>query len=98
MIRLLENPGKAKRLVKRLKIRSDWNSIKIDVMETGLRAKFEQNHDLRELLLATGEEELQEGNMWGDTFWGIDLKTNVGENHLGKLLMKIRAELSKIYL
>jgi predicted NAD-dependent protein-ADP-ribosyltransferase YbiA (DUF1768 family) len=32
--------------------------------------------------------ELIEGNWWGDTYWGVC--NGVGENHLGKLLMKIR--------
>ena len=37
------------------------------------------------------DEELIEGNWWGDTYWGVC--NGVGENHLGKLLMKIREEL-----
>ena len=28
-------------------------------------------------------------------FWGIDLKKNLGQNHLEKLLMKIRDDLRK---
>jgi predicted NAD-dependent protein-ADP-ribosyltransferase YbiA (DUF1768 family) len=43
------------------------------------------------MLKATGDEELVEGNWWNDTFWGVC--NGVGENNLGKLLMKIRAEL-----
>lgn len=46
--------------------------------EPGLQAK----------LLETGNEELVEGNYWGDTFWGVC--RGRGENHLGKLLMKVR--------
>jgi predicted NAD-dependent protein-ADP-ribosyltransferase YbiA (DUF1768 family) len=48
---------------------------------------------LRTLLLATNGHELVEGNKHGDTFWGVDLCTNVGDNHLGKLLMQVRDEL-----
>ncbi len=36
---------------------------------------------------------LQEGNRWGDTFWGVDLRTGKGENKLGKILMRVRKEL-----
>jgi N-glycosidase YbiA len=46
---------------------------------------------LAESLIATGDQILVEGNHWGDTFWGVC--NAKGENHLGKLLMKIRAEL-----
>lgn len=34
-----------------------------------------------------------EGNTWGDKFWGVC--DGEGENHLGKLLMEVRAELTK---
>ena len=55
-------------------------------------AKFTQNLLLKEKLLATGTEELVEGNNHGDTFWGC--VNGKGENHLGKILMKVREELS----
>lgn len=70
--------------------RADWAEIKIQVMWDILVAKFE-NPMLRELLLDTGDAELIEGNTWGDVFWGVC--GGVGENWLGKLLMKLRAEL-----
>ena len=38
---------------------------------------------------------LEEGNTWHDTFWGVDAKTGEGQNHLGKILMKIREELKE---
>ena len=37
---------------------------------------------------------LEEGNRWHDTFWGIDQNTGKGENHLGKILMKVRDEIA----
>ena len=60
-------------------------------MLTGLRYKF-SNPDLKEKLLATGNEELVEGNWWGDQYWGIC--DGIGKNKLGKLLMKVRKELA----
>ena len=44
----------------------------------------------REKLLDTGNAELQEGNNWGDRYWGVDLKTGYGENRLGRIIMKVR--------
>ena len=44
------------------------------------------------MLIKTGNTELIEGNFWGDTFWGIC--DGVGENNLGKILMRVRKELS----
>ena len=47
---------------------------------------------LRSKLIATGSEYIQEGNWWGDTFWGVDLKADHphGDNRLGIMLMEIR--------
>lgn len=88
------SPSDVKRESAHVKLIDNWNIVKFNVMEEVLRAKFE-NHELKELLLATGNENLQEGNYWDDKCWGVDLKVspNVGENHLGRLLMKIRDEL-----
>lgn len=84
-------PKKAKWAGRKINIRPDWNDIKLDVMEILLRAKFTQNKGLGEMLLLTYPYELEETNNWGDTFWGVC--DGVGQNHLGKLLMKIRNEL-----
>ena len=45
------------------------------------------------VLLDTGEEILEEGNTWHDTYWGVDLKTGEGKNMLGSILMRVRNEL-----
>ena len=92
-IRFLETPGKAKRAGRKIKIRSGWHLIRIDVMRDCLRMKFAQNPVLRQKLIDTGESFLMEGNTWGDTFWGVDLKTGEGANKLGFLLMEIRGEI-----
>jgi ribA/ribD-fused uncharacterized protein len=86
----LPTPGQAKRAGRKVTLRPEWESIKLSVMEALLRQKFAQS-PWGEWLLATGDEELIEGNAWGDTFWGIC--EGVGTNHLGILLMKIRSEL-----
>jgi ribA/ribD-fused uncharacterized protein len=93
-IRNAPTPSLAKKLAKKYKKRDDWYDISLSVMEKALRVKF-KIPKLRNKLLATDDMYLQEGNRWNDTFWGVDLKTGKGENHLGRLLMKIRAELKK---
>lgn len=50
----------------------------------------EENQELMDKLLETGDEELIEGNTWKDVFWGYDVNLKQGKNNLGKMLMKIR--------
>jgi ribA/ribD-fused uncharacterized protein len=89
-------PMDAKRYGKEITIRADWECIKLDVMEGLLKQKFKVGSDLAQKLMNTGEEELVEGNHWHDTYWGQCPLGN-GENHLGKLLMKVRADLRRFY-
>lgn len=83
-------PETAKRLGKRLMIRPDWDSIKVNIMEDLVYKKF-SIPELGERLLGTGDDELVEGNTWGDVFWGVC--RGQGENHLGKILMAVRSKL-----
>jgi hypothetical protein len=77
-----------------LELREDWEQIKLDVMLYATRYKYsELNPNLRRKLLNTGEEYIQEGNWWGDKFWGVCLKTGEGENNLGKIIMQVREEI-----
>lgn len=80
----------AKRAGRRIKLRPDWEEVKVDIMYQVLKAKF-ADPTLAQLLKETGEEELIEGNTWGDTFWGVC--RGKGRNELGKLLMRVRTEL-----
>lgn len=89
----LPTPGKAKRAGQKLEIRPDWEEVKISVMESLVRQKFTRHPLLKRLLLATGNQEIQEGNTWNDTFWGVSLSTGEGRNELGKILMRVRREL-----
>lgn len=84
-------PSEAKRLGRKVTLRKDWEQIKEQVMYEICVAKFTQNPDLMSQLLQT-EGELEEGNYWHDTVWGVDLKTGFGKNKLGKILMRIREE------
>lgn len=86
-------PGGAKRLGKEVTVRSDWEKVKKRIMRDLVLAKFTQNPKLGALLLETGEAELVEGNWWGDRYWGVC--RGVGENHLGRILMWVRATLRR---
>lgn len=90
-IRKLPRPGQAKRAGRHVAIREDWDRIKLRVMFDLLSRKFRQNPDLADRLRATGRRELIEGNHWHDTYWGVC--DGRGLNHLGQLLMMVRADL-----
>lgn len=89
-------PGDAKRYGRHTYLRPDWEEVKDNVMLIGLRKKF-TDPELRNLLLATGDEELVEGNYWHDNEWGNctcpRCKNIPGKNKLGKLLMQVREEI-----
>ena len=82
-----KTPGKAKRVGKTVTLRSTWLIQRHFVMKELLLQKFGSN-PYRDLLLDTGDEELIEGNNWGDTYWGVC--NGVGENYLGVTIMNIR--------
>lgn len=69
----------------------DWNTKKISVMESILRAKLAQHQEVRDALIKSGAEEIAEDSPI-DAFWGRGEDGN-GENQLGKLWMNIRSEL-----
>jgi N-glycosidase YbiA len=84
-------PRKARDLGQLVSLRFDWDIIKDIVMEECVRAKFLQHKDLRDQLIATGDEELIE-NSPVDAWWGCG-SDGTGKNMLGKILMKVRAQL-----
>jgi ribA/ribD-fused uncharacterized protein len=93
-------PGIAKRMGSskghkgfKIQMHPHWDDLKVGVMYIGLRLKYLQNRPLAEKLISTFPMELQEGNRWGDTFWGVDLRTGKGQNMLGKLHISIRHHL-----
>lgn len=87
-VRISPTPGEAKKRGKKVTLREDWDEVKDGIMRKALRLKFEQNPELAQKLLATGDQELIEGNTWGDTYWGVCFGT--GQNKLGLLLQERR--------
>lgn len=85
----------AKKYGHQLDIREDWEDVKLDIMYQLVKDKFTNNSNLEVLLVMTKDHELVEGNTWGDVFWGVC--KGKGENHLGKILMRVRDELLSTY-
>ncbi|MCI5051211.1 MAG: DCC1-like thiol-disulfide oxidoreductase family protein [Candidatus Pacebacteria bacterium] len=80
-----------------IKLRSDWEEVKEDIMLELTRIKY-QNPELQRKLFETGNQYLQEGNYWNDIFWGVNIKTGKGENRFGKILMKVREEIQQSHI
>lgn len=89
----LLSPAEAKRKGRKIHLRTDWNEIRVQVMKRVVWNKFTQNARLAHMLLQTGNQELIEGNTWNDRFWGVDLRTGIGQNQLGQILMQVRMHL-----
>lgn len=70
---------------------------RLNVMISLLIQKYDPNvhPDLVDKLIATGEEELWEGNRWCDRFFGCDPVTGEGLNYLGKMTMAVRASVAQ---
>ena len=94
-IRTTKSPMIAARLgrSRKVPIRSDWESVKVDVMRKAVEAKIIAHDELKELLLSTGDEELIE-DAARDSFWGCGAN-GAGQNWLGRILMEIREKLKE---
>lgn len=79
-----------------------WNAHAREIVYEGNLAKFNQDSDLREYLMDTGDLYLVEG-AWYDRVWGVglawdddrilDVNNWQGTNWLGETLMRVRAAL-----
>jgi N-glycosidase YbiA len=69
----------------------DWNLRKYAIMYRAVWQKFRTHLDIQQILLDTGDAEIVEDSAV-DYFWGCGLD-RTGENQLGRILMRVRAEL-----
>jgi len=96
-IRNAETPGMAKKLGGTVKLRDDWEQIKIPTMTELVWLKFEQNPFLSDKLVDTKYAYIVEGNYRHDNFWGdcycSRCSQRKGKNILGIILMNIRKEI-----
>lgn len=95
------NPHDYKKLGRKVRgfAPESWDARKYDIVVEGNKAKFEQNPDIRDFLLSTGDALIAEACPY-DGIWGIGLdwataeKGSVGqwqgENLLGCALMEVR--------
>lgn len=84
-------PSESKKAGRQVQLRKDWESVKLQIMETILTDKFTRNPEFRQKLLDTENKYLEETNWWKDQYWGVC--DYVGQNWLGQILMKIREKL-----
>jgi ribA/ribD-fused uncharacterized protein len=70
-------------------IRSDWETVKDDAMRYTIIMKYQQNQDIAELLLNTGDSILVEHAPHGDRYWGNG-GDGTGKNMLGIILQEVR--------
>jgi N-glycosidase YbiA len=96
LIRKQTSPLRAARIGRgrQVRLRSDWEKVKDYVMLSAVRAKFEQNPQLKQLLVATGSAKLIE-HTESDAYWG-DGGDGSGKNMLGQILEKVRSELNQM--
>jgi ribA/ribD-fused uncharacterized protein len=101
MIAAASTPKEAKALGRSVKLRPLWDaSVRYQVMQEVLWAKF-TCHPMRvNALLGTDDAELVEGNTWHDQHWGdcscgLPKCAKPGANHLGRLLMELREVLAR---
>jgi GTP cyclohydrolase II len=87
-IRGVADPDGAIGAGRRARRRPGWPAVKVPLMRSLLAQKF-TDLGLRQRLLDTGTAALVYDNQWNDTFWGRC--GGAGHNHLGRILMAIRA-------
>ncbi|KAF7142587.1 hypothetical protein RHSIM_Rhsim05G0170800 [Rhododendron simsii] len=93
-IRSAKSPEEAARMGRTMQrqhpdlVRSDWESVKIDVMYRALKCKFSVYPHLNSMLLSTAGCVLVEASPH-DLFWGGG-REGEGLNYLGRLLMQER--------
>jgi len=93
-------PGEAKAEGRHLlRLRPDWERVKLDVMRLVLGLKFTLRRAEGSSLLETEDALLVEGTPWSNKTWGVAISAGStwvdapGRNWLGALLMARRAEL-----
>lgn len=98
-IRNAATPGEAKKLGALIDVRPDWTLGRdVEVMSAVVASKFSEDPELADMLLATGDRLLIEGNHWHDNNWGSchcgePACQEPGRNKLGTILMTVRAAL-----
>lgn len=93
-------PATAKHFGRHVAFPANWDETRDDVMRRVVMAKFEQNKDLKQRLLETGTQPIEEDTTsWHDNYWGNchcpKCRNIPGQNRLGIILMETRDKLKK---
>lgn len=97
------SPGAAKKLGRKLPLRSDWEKVKDGIMRDFVLRKFSDDPECWKWLDGTGNLLIIEGNHWHDNYWGAcdcDKCTPLKgkrKNKLGFILMDVRDELRRTH-
>ena len=94
-IRQAPHPKKARKMGRSRfrKLRKDWRKVKVTYMTRAVYTKCKTYPEIADKLLATGDSRLVESSQY-DYFWGCG-RDRRGENHYGKVLMKVRDKLQQ---
>ncbi|GAX37902.1 NADAR family protein [Nodularia sp. NIES-3585] len=89
-IRLVKTPKDAAKMGRERSrpLRQDWEKVKDDLMRKAVLRKFETHQDIKQILLATDNQEIVE-NSPIDYYWGCG-SDGSGKNMLGMILMEVR--------
>lgn len=82
--------AEVKKLGRSIKLRDDWFEIRLSLMKSLIKEKF-QNPFIKQLLKDTGDKNLINETK-NDKFWGV--VKGKGENWLGRLLQEVRDEIN----
>lgn len=85
------NPYDAKKIGRLANLVPNWDQIKFEIMLKVLFAKFDQNPEIKEILLSTGNLQIHED--CNDKWWGGGPNYPQGKDLLGKALIKTRNKL-----
>lgn len=95
-IRQATSNKQAKHFGYKITLRPDWEVFKYHAMALIVDMKFRQNKEIRDTLMGTCRAFLLQENTHHDNVWGDCTCERcagmIGENHLGRLLMRLRKQ------
>lgn len=94
-VRTATNPGQAKRRGHEIKMRPDWEKVKLPIMINLNYRKFYDHFVFEKVLLDTEDNEIiEDATVWNDEEWGIGAR-GLGKDFLGIALMAVRRHLKR---